>query len=264
MRINQPVIVARRLLERKRETYSRFSKWIENAVNHAILYGWQRTVFGWTNWVTASFNPRSLRNFHMQANGAEMLRLACCLGIERGMKICAPVHDAVLIESPPRPSERRCRNHARVHGKSLPFRSRRICFAHRIQNRAVSLPLPRSARRTDVARSLLVMPDLDSDPFLDSIRVTAELAQKFPGKQDGSKPSKKTRSERFQFYKLPVEVAKNALAICHKSAAPMSILLALYEIHFRDFGDNPVRLSSKILTKYGISRYRKYRALADC
>ena len=24
----------------------------------------------------------------------------CCLGIERGIKICAPVHDAVLIESP--------------------------------------------------------------------------------------------------------------------------------------------------------------------
>lgn len=100
VRINQPVIVARRLLERHRETYSRFWKWIENAVNHAILHGWQQTVFGWINWVTAPFNPRSLRNFHMQANGAEMLRLACCLAIERGIKICAPVHDAVLIESP--------------------------------------------------------------------------------------------------------------------------------------------------------------------
>jgi hypothetical protein len=41
----------------------------------------------------------------------------------------------------------------------------------------------------------------------------------------------------------------------------MSILLALCEIHFRDFGDNPVRLSSKILKKHRISRYRKYRAL---
>jgi hypothetical protein len=33
----------------------------------------------------------------MQANGAEMLRLACCLGTERGIEVCAPVHDAVLI-----------------------------------------------------------------------------------------------------------------------------------------------------------------------
>ena len=36
----------------------------------------------------------------MQANGAEMLRLACCLGTERGIEICAPVHDAMLIAAP--------------------------------------------------------------------------------------------------------------------------------------------------------------------
>jgi DNA polymerase I len=29
-----------------------------------------------------------------------MLRLACCLGIERGIEICAPVHDAGLIMAP--------------------------------------------------------------------------------------------------------------------------------------------------------------------
>lgn len=36
----------------------------------------------------------------MQAHGAEILRLACCLGIERGIRICAPIHDAILIEAP--------------------------------------------------------------------------------------------------------------------------------------------------------------------
>jgi hypothetical protein len=36
----------------------------------------------------------------MQANGAEMLRLACCLGTENGIRVCAPVHDAVLITAP--------------------------------------------------------------------------------------------------------------------------------------------------------------------
>ena len=45
-------------------------------------------------------NERSLRNFPMQANGAEMLRLACCLATERGIQVCAPVHDAVLICAP--------------------------------------------------------------------------------------------------------------------------------------------------------------------
>ena len=36
----------------------------------------------------------------MQANGAEMLRIACCLATERGVEVCAPVHDAVLINAP--------------------------------------------------------------------------------------------------------------------------------------------------------------------
>jgi hypothetical protein len=36
----------------------------------------------------------------MQANGAEMLRLACIFADEAGIKICAPVHDAILIEAP--------------------------------------------------------------------------------------------------------------------------------------------------------------------
>ena len=36
----------------------------------------------------------------MQANGAEMLRLAACLATERGVEVCAPVHDAFLICAP--------------------------------------------------------------------------------------------------------------------------------------------------------------------
>ena len=36
----------------------------------------------------------------MQANGAEMLRIAACLATERGVEVCAPVHDAFLICAP--------------------------------------------------------------------------------------------------------------------------------------------------------------------
>ena len=35
----------------------------------------------------------------MQANGAEILRLACIYLTEAGIRVCAPVHDAVLIEA---------------------------------------------------------------------------------------------------------------------------------------------------------------------
>jgi DNA polymerase-1 len=57
-------------------------------------------VFGWSIRVGPEINPRSLRNFPMQANGAEMLRLVCCLATERGIRVCAPIHDAILIEAP--------------------------------------------------------------------------------------------------------------------------------------------------------------------
>ena len=45
-------------------------------------------------------HKRSVRNFPVQATGADILRLSCCLGIEGGVRICAPIHDAVLIEAP--------------------------------------------------------------------------------------------------------------------------------------------------------------------
>ena len=65
-----------------------------------MLTGGLHTVFGWRVRVPTSSNERSLRNFPMQANGAEMLRLACCLATEQGIEVCAPVHDAVLICAP--------------------------------------------------------------------------------------------------------------------------------------------------------------------
>jgi hypothetical protein len=99
-RIGQPPPVARDLLRMHRETYSRFWNWSDASLDHAMLHGSLHTVFGWRVHVGEISNPRSLRNFPMQANGAEMLRLACCLGVERGIQICAPVHDAVLICAP--------------------------------------------------------------------------------------------------------------------------------------------------------------------
>jgi DNA polymerase I len=100
LRIGQPPIVARDLLRAHRETYKRFWRWSDAAVDHAMLFGSLHTVFGWHVHVGENPNPRSLRNFPMQANGAEMLRLACCLATERGIEVCAPVHDAVLVCAP--------------------------------------------------------------------------------------------------------------------------------------------------------------------
>jgi hypothetical protein len=65
-----------------------------------VLNGKLWTTFGWEIRVSGTVNPRSLRNFPMQGNGAEMLRIACIFLTEAGIRVCAPVHDALLVELP--------------------------------------------------------------------------------------------------------------------------------------------------------------------
>jgi hypothetical protein len=90
---------ARELLQKHRETYPRFWRWAQSVVDAALYRLDLKTVFGWHLCPRDDPNPRSIRNFPMQANGAEMLRLACILATERGVCINAPVHDAVLAEA---------------------------------------------------------------------------------------------------------------------------------------------------------------------
>jgi DNA polymerase I-like protein with 3'-5' exonuclease and polymerase domains len=89
----------RELLEKHRSTYPGYWKWSEAVQDHAMFHGILHTTFGWCVQVGHNANPRSLRNFPIQANGAEMLRLAIILAHRRGVEICAPVHDALLIEA---------------------------------------------------------------------------------------------------------------------------------------------------------------------
>jgi hypothetical protein len=99
-RIGKPKAYGRELLQLHHETYPAFWRWSDGAESHAMLLNRLHTVFGWTVRVGPDVNPRSLRNFPCQANGAEMLRLACSLVSERGVNIVAPVHDALMVEGP--------------------------------------------------------------------------------------------------------------------------------------------------------------------
>ena len=100
LKIDRPTIIARDLLRAHHETYRQFWRWSDTVVDHAKLTGKLHTCFGWALHGCCDANPRSLRNYQMQAHGAEMLRLACCLATERGVEVCAPVHDALLIVAP--------------------------------------------------------------------------------------------------------------------------------------------------------------------
>lgn len=97
--LKQPVLRARQLLAAHRRIYKQFWEWSDNLFNHAISTNRIQTVYGWRQIVKPDLNPRSVRNFPMQANSAEMLRIACILMAGRGLYLCAPVHDAILIEA---------------------------------------------------------------------------------------------------------------------------------------------------------------------
>jgi DNA polymerase I len=98
--IGQSTLVASELIRHHQETFPRFRRWSDVVVDDAILKGSIRTVFGWQMRVTAEFNPRSLRNFPMQGNAAEMMRLACCLATEGASRSARQIHDAVMIMAP--------------------------------------------------------------------------------------------------------------------------------------------------------------------
>jgi DNA polymerase-1 len=100
LRIGKPMAYGRELLRLHRQTYPTFRRWSDGAESFAMLLNRLRAVFGWTVRVGPDANPRSLRNFPCQANGAEMMRLACCLASEGGVNIVAPVHDVLMVEGP--------------------------------------------------------------------------------------------------------------------------------------------------------------------
>jgi len=97
-RIGRPLEAAKQLLRLHYRTFPRFWDWSNAAVCEGRLRGCLQTIFGWRLIVSDETSDRTLANFPMQANGAEMLRVAIWFAQERGVTVCAPVHDALLVE----------------------------------------------------------------------------------------------------------------------------------------------------------------------
>ena len=78
--------------------YPRFWQWREEQVDAAMLARRVESVFGWPLRISTSPNKRTLYNFPMQGDGAEMLRLAAWRLCEAGIVPCMLVHDGILLE----------------------------------------------------------------------------------------------------------------------------------------------------------------------
>jgi DNA polymerase-1 len=101
-RLDVPKAYAEEILAQHKRLYRRFWVWQVEHLQFTLTQRWTSSVLGWTYHQEGHPRLSSLANFPMQANGADMLRLACCFGVERGVQVIAPVHDAVLIECLPK------------------------------------------------------------------------------------------------------------------------------------------------------------------
>lgn len=93
-------VEARELIRLYWETYRAFWSWSKRGIDEAALTGRSQTVFGWQRLNCFEVSRSALMNFPMQANGAEMMRVAAIAAMKAGIEVCAPIHDAFLIQAP--------------------------------------------------------------------------------------------------------------------------------------------------------------------
>jgi hypothetical protein len=100
-RLQEPVHKARALIEDHKRVFSKYWAWRDAVLNHVAIHGEIVTAMGWHLKVKRSdFSERSIANFPMQGNGADMLRNAIIYAVGAGVGVIAPVHDALMIEAP--------------------------------------------------------------------------------------------------------------------------------------------------------------------
>ncbi len=91
---------ANNLLTIHRRRYPRLWKWADGMVSKGRYLSEICTLYDWKMRVLEATKDTTIRNFCVQANAAEMTRLAVCMAIEDGVSVCGPIHDALLIVAP--------------------------------------------------------------------------------------------------------------------------------------------------------------------
>ena len=100
-RLGISTFAAHEMIAQHRELFAVYWRWADDWAARALDTGIMRTVLGWQCCTgITEFNHRSIQNFPVQAHGADILRIACIWATRHGLKLLAPVHDALLIEAP--------------------------------------------------------------------------------------------------------------------------------------------------------------------
>jgi DNA polymerase I len=96
-RLGVSLLEAQEMLLQHKTWFSVYWRWSSDYMHHAFNTGVMHTSFGWyCRTGITEFNERSVRNWPIQSTGADILRIACIMAVRHGIKLVAPVHDAVL------------------------------------------------------------------------------------------------------------------------------------------------------------------------
>jgi hypothetical protein len=92
------IVEAAEILARLRARFRTFERFCSRVRDHAGLDLMLTTNFGWTMDCPPGTSRRVLRNWPIQAAGAEIMHVFTILAERRGLPVCATIHDAVLCE----------------------------------------------------------------------------------------------------------------------------------------------------------------------
>jgi hypothetical protein len=92
----------------------------------------------------------------------------------------------------------------------------------------------------------------------ESLRLSPELLTKIKNRQTQKSPTPPKQKDGFRFYKFPPAVL---LAIYQTKYLPaLAVAMAVFEGRFRTH-KNPVKLTSALLAKFGVSKNQKLKAV---
>jgi DNA polymerase I len=92
---------AHEMLTQHRELFTVYWRWAADWLAHTLDTGLLWTPMGWfCRTGITEFNERSIINLPVQGTGGDVLRVACVWATRHGLKLCGPVHDAIVIEAP--------------------------------------------------------------------------------------------------------------------------------------------------------------------
>lgn len=99
-RLNISIDYANHLVAGHKKLFYKYWEWISGYLDTALARETIYTPLGWPLYISPDIKLRSLQNHPVQSTGGDILRLTIIGLVANGVRVCAPVHDAVLVECP--------------------------------------------------------------------------------------------------------------------------------------------------------------------